>query len=250
MKKIEKMALKLVKKGFTVSDWKDFSDELKANELILSELAKKLETYDIESIREITDVYPFVICRLSSKIQMQLVNNSNFHLLSEDLQLQIVEKNNNKVKYASEEVQKKFATNNPLKLSFLSPGIQKLMVDSNIFYLEFASQDIQVEYAKKDVNVLCRCSNLVQCGFIKSDPNYYVKCSMEVKRDIISLNNLSPDKISIETLEMYLSSHYDNLSLEELDNYRKLIESSNREDKEQVLNYVQYLQVNLNKKKL
>ena len=69
MKKTEKVALKLVKKGFTVTDWKDFSDEIKANDLILSELAKKLEAYDIESIREITNSHPFVISHLSSKIQ-------------------------------------------------------------------------------------------------------------------------------------------------------------------------------------
>lgn len=250
MKKEQKLVLKTMKKGFSVNEWKEFSDELKTNELILSELAQKLESYNIEQIKELTDSNPFIIRHLNSKIQLQLVNNDNFHLLSEDLQLQIVEKNNNKVQYASKDTQIKFATNNPLKLSFINPDVQRTMIETNQFYLEFALQEIQIEYAKKDINMLCHCSNLVQCAFIKSDPNFYLKCSQEVKKDIILLSNLSPEKISVNTLEMYLSCHYDDLSLEELDNYRKQIEACDREDKGQIVGYIEYLQINLNKKKL
>ena len=250
MKKNEKKAIKLVKKGFTLEEWKLLSSELKKNELVLSELAKKLEKYDVETLRELTNEFPFVLNHLTDKKQLQLVDNRNFCFLSEDLQMRIIEKNNKKAKYANENVQIKFATLNPLELSFLSENVQRKMIDSNNFYLEFALKDIQVEYAKKDPGLLCRCSNLVQCWFVKLNPNNYLRCNAEVRKDIISLNNLSAEKISVETLEAYLSAHYDNLSLEELDNYREQIVNSSREDKEEILDYMQYLQVNMEKKRL
>ena len=135
-------------------------------------------------------------------------------------------------------------------MSFLSHESQKNLISANEFFLEFASQDVQVEFAREDVNLLCRCSNLVQCAFIKNNPNYYSKCNYEVKRNIIKLPLLSPDKISVETLESYISTHYDNLSLVELENYKTKILNTNREDRIQMADYMNYLTVNINKKRL
>lgn len=250
MKKEEKIVLKTLKKGFSVNDWKDFSYELKTNELILSELTEKLKSYNIERIKELAESYPFIIKYLNNSVQLQLVNNDNFQFLSDNLQIEIIEKNNNKVKYASKENQIKFATNNPLKLSFTSPDVQRNMIETNQYYLEFALLEIQIEYAKKNIDMLCRCSNLVQCNFIKLDPNFYSKCNQEVKKNIISLNNLSPEKINVDTLETYLSYHYENLSLEELAEYKKKLQTCERNDKEQIIGYIEYLQINLSKKKL
>lgn len=250
MKKTEKTALKLLKKGFTINEWENFQDEIKQNDLILSEVSKKIENYNDNRIQELTLNNPFLIKHLSNKTQLKLVTNENFKYLSENLQLQISQKNNNKLKYASDDVQIKFATNNPVKLSFLDINLQKQMIENNPFYLEYALEDIQIEYAKKDSNMLCRCSNMVQCSFIKLNPNYYLNCNFEVKKNLITLNNLSCNNISVETLEMYLSCHYEDLSLEELDNYKNKIELSNRDDKDQLINYIQYLQINLAKKKI
>ncbi len=248
MKKTEKVALKKLKKGFTIDEWKTFSGELKYNELILNELGKKLELLDLNVVKELADLEPEVIKFLSYKIQVQIVNNENFHLLSEDLQVQIIEKNNNKVKYASDDAQVKFAFDNPSKLSLISLKNQNKVVFKNKFYLEYASEEVQYELAKKDIELLCNCSNLVQCAFIKNDPNFYLKCSSEIKKDVIVLNNLAPDKISIETLEAYISSHYENLSFDELNDYSNLVKSSDRKDKEQILNYLEYILVNIGKK--
>ena len=151
MKKKEKFALNKLKKGFTVDEWKTFSSELKYNELILNELGKKLELLDLNIVKELADLEPEVIKFLSYKIQMQIVNNDNFHLLSEDLQVQIIETNNNKVKYASDGAQVKFAFDNPSKLSLISLKNQNKVVFKNKFYLEYASEEVQYELAKKEI---------------------------------------------------------------------------------------------------
>ena len=224
--------------------------EIKSNELIVADVVKKLESASLEKIGELCQENPYVIKSLPLKTQLMIVNNDNFRYLSDSLQYQVIEKNNNKVKYASDEVQLEFATKNPTKVSFLSHESQKNLISANEFFLEFASQDVQVEFAREDVNLLCRCSNLVQCAFIKNNPNYYGKCSYEVKRNIIKLPLLSADKISVETLESYISTHYDNLSLVELENYKTKILSTDREDKAQIADYMNYLTVNINKKRM
>ena len=250
MKKVDKKVLKIIKKGFTIQDWSSFPAEIKENELIVAEVVKKLESASLEKIGELCAANPFVIKGLPMKTQLMIVSNDNFRYLSEQLQYQVIERNNNKAKYASEEVQMGFATKNPTKVSFLARDVQKKLVSSNEFFLEFASQDVQVECAREDVNLLCRCSNLVQCAFIKNNPNYYSKCNYEVKRNIIKLPLLSPDKISVETLESYISTHYDNLSLVELENYKNKILNTDREDRTQVADYMNYLTVNINKKRM
>lgn len=250
MKKVDKKVLKIIKKGFTVQDWNSFPMEVKENELIVAEVVKKLESASLEKISELGKENPFIIKSLPFKTQLMIVSNDNFCYLSEQLQHHVIEKNNNKTKYASEEVQFEFATKNPTKVSFLSHDAQKKLIASNEFFLEFASQEVQVECAREDVNLLCRCSNLVQCAFIKNNPNYYSKCNYEVKRNIIKLPLLSPDKISVETLESYISTHYDNLSLVELENYKTKILNTNREDRIQMADYMNYLTVNINKKRL
>lgn len=250
VKKEEKQVAKKIKKGFTLNEWKFFPKKLQENNLILSEVAKKMEMCDIQIINECVDLNVFLISYLPENVQLQLVNNDNFYLIKECLQLKIVEKNNNKLKYASEQVQIEFVVNNPFKLSFSDFDIQRRVVNANYFYLQLASKEIQVEFVEKDENMLCYCSNLVQCEYVKKDPNYYDKCSVEVKRDIISLNNLSVEKISVETLEAYLSYQQYSLSLNELEDYKKQMELCSREDKGQILDYIEYLQVNLYKNKI
>ena len=250
MKKEDKKVLKIIKKGFTIQDWESFPTDIKSNELIVADVVKKLESASLEKIGELCKANPFVIKSLPMKTQLMIVSNDNFCYLSDSLQYQVIEKNNNKVKYASDEVQLEFATKNPTKVSFLSHDSQKKLISTNEFFLEFASQDVQVEFAREDANLLCRCSNLVQCAFIKNNPNYYGKCSYEVKRNIIKLPLLSADKISVETLESYISTHYDNLSLVELENYKTKILSTDREDKMQIADYMNYLTVNINKKRM
>ena len=116
--------------------------------------------------------------------------------------------------------------------------------------MEFASKEIQTEFVKNDDSLLCRCSNLIQCAFVKGNPNYYSKCSSEVKRDIIRLQHLAIEKVSVDTLEHYMSVNYDKLSLAELKEYSDKMALTNREDKEQIVDYLNYIIVNMEKKKM
>lgn len=246
----ERKILKLIKKGFTVQDWEHFPIEVQQNELIVSELVNKLANVSIERISSLCEEYPFIIKKLPIEQQLELVNDETFCHLSEDLQLEVINQNEQKIKYASEEIQLRYATQNPFKLSYLNPEYQKKLVDSNEFFLEFASKEIQVEYAKKDERLLCRCSNLVQCAFVKNDPNYYSKCSQDVKRSIVKLSNLSLEEVSIDTLEHYMSVNYDKLSLNELKEYSDNMMLATREDKMQIVEYLNYLIINMEKKKM
>lgn len=249
MKNDEKKIIKIIKKGFSVSEWETFDEKIKSNPVILSNLIKEIENFRIERIKDLTLRYPFIIKYLAKDTQLKLINNENFKYMSDDLQLEIIEKNNNKVKYASEEAQIEFATKNPLKLSFINEDIQIKMIEKNKFYLEYASKDIQVKIARKNIDLLTHCSNMIQCLFIKNNPNYYPKCSSEVKKKIIQLDNLDPKKINVQTFESYLSNHYDNLSLDELKKYKIKIEATSREDKKELIDYMQYLLTNLEKRK-
>lgn len=250
MGKVDKKALKIIKKGFTIQDWNSFPVEIRQNELMVVQLVKKLETVSLEKIIELCKDNPFVIEKLPMKTQLMIVNNDNFSYLNEQLQYKVIEKNNNKAKYASEKVQIEFATKNPTKLSFLAKEFQKKIILANEFFLEFASQDIQVEFARVNANLLCRCSNLVQCSFVKNNPNYYSKCNYDVRRNIVKLSFLSPDKINVDTLEAYISTHYDDLSLSDLEKYKSKILETSREDRTQIADYMNYLLINISKKRM
>ena len=51
MKKTDKKALKLVKKGFTIAEWASFPDEIKENEMLVAEVVKKISDLNTERIR-------------------------------------------------------------------------------------------------------------------------------------------------------------------------------------------------------
>lgn len=249
MKRKERGALKVIKKGFTIEQWESFELKIKKNEFVLEELVKNLANVKLEVIDNLCKLYPFILKHLPKNVQIELATRENFCYLCDDLQMNLIEKDNLKIKYASDDVQKKFITINPTKISFATFKVQRNLIDTNEFYLELASLDIQFEYAKKGIDKLCKCSNYVQCAFIKKNPNFYDKCCYEVRKKIISLPNLSPEEISIETLEFYLSNHHDSLSIEEVKKYQRMIEKSSREDKEQISEYINYLIVNIEKKK-
>ena len=248
MKKMEKKINKILDKGFTIGEWKSFPVEIKTDQRIIEHVVKQIETKTMEYIDIICKDNPFLIKYLAEEIQLKLVNNDNFKLLSEDLQRSIISENNNKVRYADKNIQVEYATERPLMFSYLDKKVQMEMIEKNKFYLEYASQDIQIESASKNSDVLWCCSNRVQCMFIKKNPNYYSKCSHEVKRDIIVLANLNPEMISVDTLESYLSCHSDDLSMEELDNYKEKLKLNKREDREEIVGYIEYLQRNIVKK--
>lgn len=250
MHKLDKKVLKIIKKGFSLNDWENFSADIQHNELIISELVKKLDNANMEKISNLCEEYPFIIEKLPVELQLEIVDDDNFCYLSEELQLEVINQNEQKIKYAKEEIQLKYATQNPLKLSYLSFESQRKLVASNEFFLEFASKEIQIESARDDDSLLCRCSNLVQCTFVKNDPNYYTKCSHSVKRDIVKLYNLSPETVSVETLENYMSVNYDKLSLNELKEYANKMALTSRGDKMQIVDYLNYIIVNMEKKKM
>lgn len=250
MGKLDKKILKIIKNGFSLQDWESFPVEIRQNEFIIVDLLKLLAKVDIDRVKEVCDENPFVIKHLPYERQMEIVTNDNFEYLCDELQLEVVRQNEDKLKYASEEIQLKYATQNPFKLSYLSEENQRKLVASNEFFLEFASQDVQVAFARENIDLLCRCSNLIQCMFVKSNPNYYSKCGHDVKRDIIKLSNLSLEEVSVETLEHYMSVNYDKLPLHELREYSEKMGLANREDKDQIVEYLNYLIVNMEKKKM
>lgn len=237
----------ILKKGFTILEWKSFPVEIKQNELIVVELLKML---DKDIINDLCDEYPFIIKYLPLNEQLDLISNNNFYYLSQELQLSLLEKDIGNARFASEEVQYKFAEHNPRKLSYFDENVQRKIVKDNEFFLEFASIDIQMDIARKNNKLLCRCSNMVQCEFIKNDPNYYNKCSYEVKRKIIKLSFFDVESISIDTLDSYLSIHYDNLLLSELYYFREDLYKTKRADKNMMLYYINYLIANIEKKKM
>ncbi len=249
MKNFDSKIFSIIKKGFSLNDWEAFPIEIKKNEFIILELVKILEKFNIEKIKDICDENKYLIKFLSVETQLELVNNDNFCYLSEELQIDIINKNNQNVKYASEEIQLKFATQNPVKLACLNPILQRRLIDSNEFFLEFASNEVQIECVRENDGLLCRCSNLIQCYFVKANPNYYSKCRYEVKRDMIKLSQLSLEEVSLETLEHYLSVNYDKLTFKELKEYCDKMMLTDRNDKTQIVDYINYLIVNTEKKK-
>ena len=118
MNKEERLALKVVKKGFTVEEWETFKEEIKKNELVLAQLAKNLENAKLEKIEDLSEKYPFVLKHFPSDVQTKLATSDNLRYLRDDLQMRFIEENDKIIKHASEAVQTKFVTLNPPKLSF------------------------------------------------------------------------------------------------------------------------------------
>lgn len=142
-----------------------------------------------------------------------------------------------------------FLNNNLLVARYVSDDIQRKFVAENIYNLKFTSSSFQNNMVLKDVRNLFYCSVDIQCMFVKDNPNLYGYCNVEVKRDLIVLKLLDPNKITIETLDSYLSMKYDDLSLSELRSYADEISKTSRSDKSELINYINYLVVNIEKKK-
>ncbi len=250
MKKEDKIAKKIIAKGFTVRDWMSFSDEIKQNESVLAVLAAQLDKYDAMTIKSITDTHPYVISHLSKRAQFSIVNGDNFRYLSEQYQFEIIDTKATKLKYASEDVQVKYVLQNPRYLVYMDPSMQKKMIERNNFFLKYAVKDVQIQLASSHPSLLGKCANIIQCYFIKNNPNYYRYCSSEVKTNVISISNLNPEKISVETFEDYMSDHSRDLSVEELENYKTKVQHTDREDRKNILNNMEYYISNLKKKKM
>jgi hypothetical protein len=62
--------------------------------------------------------------------------------------------------------------------------------------------------------------------------------------------NLNPELISIKTLDAYLSDHSDNLSVDEMNEYKDKLAKTERKDRRELVNYMDYLIANINKKRL
>lgn len=245
----EKKVLKLIKKDFSIEEWLLFSDDIKKNELVIEKLVEKLNKMSFVGLKDLCQKNPFLIKWLPDQTQKKLANDDNFCYLKENLQMIVIKKDDSKVALASDCVQRKFVEENPEKISKAKLEIQRQMAKNNLFYLEMTDENVQVEFANKDIDNLCYCSNLVQCGFIKIDPNNYKKCSSEVRKEIISLKMLSANTVSIDTIDSYLISKYNNISISELKKFKDEIEKSNRDDKRQVIDYMNYMIVNLEKGK-
>lgn len=173
------------------------------------------------------------------------LDENNLSNMDKKLQLKIIEENNDYAINSSEDVQYLFAKNNPLMTSFVLPKIQRVIINKNLSYLQYASIDIQIEFAKNDIHKLAHCSNYAQCIFLKNNPNFYKYCNYEVKSKVIKLNNLSEETISIDTIDLYISVNYNNISINELVKYKDKVSQAKRKDKSIICDYINHIIVNM-----
>ena len=234
---------------FSIEEWKKHSDSRKMDANNIKEVIKIIEKYDENSLKTFINEYPFVIKYLPESKQLLVLNSDNFKYLSENLQYKIILKNKKVLSYASDKVQIKYGEKHPSIIYTLNEEIQKKIVEDNPFYLSFTKKEIQIELASKNSKLISKCSKVIQCMFIKENPNYYKKCSNEVKKKLSPLKNLNPNTISIDTLNSYLSIHSDNLSINELEKYYELVSNTSRSDKSEILDQINYIVTNINKKR-
>lgn len=234
---------------FSIEKWKKLSDSKKIEINNINEVIKIIEKYDRASLKTFLNEYPFIIKYLPESKQLLVVNSNIFKYLSENLQNKIILKHKKVLSYASDEVQVKYGKKHPSIIYTLNEKIQKKIVEDNPYYLNFTNKEIQIELASRNTKLISKCSNVIQCMFIKEDPNYYKDCSNEVKKKLVSLKNLNPSTITIDTLNSYLSIHSDNLSINELEKYYELVSNTSRNDKNDILDQINYIVTNINKKR-
>lgn len=245
-----KSADELLKEDFSLSEWKELPIELKKDERVLQKAVEKINELELEKMKDICYSNAFIIKYLSQKNQMAIADSSTFKYIDEDLQFKALNREPKMIHLAAKKVQVKYVMSKPLAMSKFSLDLQKNVTTVNPNYLEFASVDVQVDLAAENNNLLAYCSNMVQCMYLKKNPNYYNKCNYEVRRNIVTLKNLNPELISIKTLDAYLSDHSDNLSVDEMNEYKDKLAKTERKDRRELVNYMDYLIANINKKRL
>lgn len=250
MKKDDKLALKIIKKKFTLEQWESFDNEIKNNSCILLEVSKMLSDMMIYEKKEFANKNPQIIKYLSEYEQESLADKNNFSTLSDNVQSKMIDKNAKLIKFASEKVKKEKIKENPKLLNLLSEQDQSNFITENKFLTPFASEETQIKLTSKDENLLSLCNEKVQLIFLRKNPNYYRNCNHHLQRDLITLNMLDFNTLTTDTLNTYILVKGAFVDIDELVKLKDKITKSSRKDKQAFCDYLNYIIVNLNRQYL
>ena len=250
MKNKDKLALKTIKKKFTLEQWESFEESIKNNPVILLEVCKLITNFTLERKKIFTSNNPQILKYLSPYDQEILVTKENFMFLSDELQNKLIEKNNKTIRFASKKIKKEKISSKPELLQHLVEEEQRKFIKENKFLIPFASEQIQIDSSKRDHNLLSLCTKKVQLIFVKENPNYCKNCNHHLQKELITLKMLNHNKIDIDTLNTYLLVKGAEVSIDELSDFRNKITASNREEKKIFDDYLNYLIINISRNKL
>jgi len=249
MKKEDKIALKIIKKKFTLDKWESFPNEIKYNPILLKETSKLLSSATIENKKRIIENNPQILKYLPNIEQELYANKNNFSYLSNEIQNQMIKKNKKIVMFADDEVKKEVISTNPELLIFLTENDQINFVNENKFLISFATDETQIKMARKNLNLLSLCNEKIQCYFVKENPIYYKNCNITVQKELLTLKMLDFNKIDTDTLNTYLLVKGSNVDIDELVELKNKISNSSRDDKQEFDDYLNYLIANYTKSK-
>lgn len=250
MKKEDKIALKIIKKKFTLEEWESFPSELKNNPIILTNISKIIADVPLEKKNNIIHKNPQLLKYLPDSEQEVLANKNNFSYLSHEVQNKLISQNNKIIMFASDEIKKEIIKSNPEAISLLTCEDQVKLIEENKFLISMAKQEVQTKMAKNDPYLLSLCSEKTQCFFVKENPKYFKNCSIHVQRELLTLKMLDYTKLDTDTLNSYLLAKSPNVDIDELVELKTKIASSSRLDKNEFDEYLSYLIASYKKNKL
>lgn len=232
---------------FDLNEFKKTISKLNKKALLKKKWYESLSSLTFDKKKKILEEIPHLISYLTPAEQELYFCKKNFAYLSENIQLKIISNNNEYINFASDTAIKNALDYDPYILSQLEKNNQKKYIDKNIWLLEFSSEDVQLQFFYENEKNLAYCSKIIQLSLIKTNPNNYINCSSDVKKELIDLHMLDYKKIKIETLNAYVLEKNNKLPYTDLIELREKISNSDRTDKEELIEHLSYLIINIKK---